>query len=174
MGQSKFCARMLIPAIIAILCGLAGASVPKISYNDLLRVDQEQSLLDLLRDDGGQIGAFAVTDIPVAGYGEQLSNILNKAKDCIGRNETLPAIELSSRSLRRTYATEDDVYPDCISREAGTISQAFDLIGAGVSEAVEAVYGNDLFYTRPKGIKRRLADAPHKDHIHFYEQTGSR
>merc|ERR1712038_17887 len=172
MGQSKFCARMLIPAIIAILCGLAGASVPKISYNDLLRVDQEQSLLDLLRDDGGRIGAFAVTDIPVAGYGDQLSDLLNRAKDCIGRNETLPAIDLSSRSMRRTYATEDNVYPKCMSWEAGIISQAFDLIGAGVSEAIEAVYGDNLFYTRPEGIKRQLADAPHKDHIHFYEQTG--
>ena len=163
---------MFIPAIFAILSGVAGASVPKISYSDLLRVDQDQSILDMLRDDGGRIGAFAVTDIPVAGYGEQLSSIVNKAKDCIGRNETLPAIELSSRSTRRTYATEDNVYPECISWEAGIISRAFDHVGAGVAEAVEAVYGNDLFYTRPQGIKRRLAAAPHKDHIHFYEQTG--
>ena len=149
--------------------GLAEASVPRISYNDLLRVGRERALLDSLRDDGGRFGAFAVTDIPVSGYGDRLSDMLGKARDCIGRNESLPAIDLSANSRRRTYATEDDVYPDCVAREAEVISRAFDLVGAGVSEAVEAVYGGELFFARPEGIRRRLADAPHKDHIHFYE-----
>ena len=62
--------------------------------------------------------------------------MLDKARDCIGRNESLPAIELSANSRRRTYATEDSIYPDCVAREAEVISRAFDLVGAGVSEVV--------------------------------------
>ena len=169
-GQNK--ERMWALALFALLSGLAESSVPKISYNELLRVGQEKALLDLLRDDGGRIGAFAVTGIPVAGYGDRLSEMMGKARDCIGRNESLPAIDLPANSRRRTYATEDDVYPDCVAREAEVISRAFDLVGAGVSEAMEAVYGGELFFARAEGIRRRLAEAPHKDHIHFYEQLG--
>ena len=170
--------RMWVLALFALLSGVAEAqpwaegSVPKISYNQLLRVGQERALLDLLRDDGGRVGAFAVTGIPVAGYGDRLSEMMGKARDCIGRNESLPAIDLPANSRRRTYATEDDVYPECVAREAEVVSRAFDLVGAGVSGAVEAVYGGELFYARAEGVRRRLAEAPHKDHIHFYEQRG--
>ena len=62
--------------------------------------------------------------------------MLDKARDCIGRNESLPAIDLSANSRRMTYATEDDIYPDCVAREAEVISRAFDLVGAGVSQVV--------------------------------------
>ena len=69
-------------ALFALLYGLAAeaSSVPKISYDDLLRVGREKSLLDLLRDDGGRFGAFAVTDIPVPSYGNRLSGALFNKK----------------------------------------------------------------------------------------------
>lgn len=68
-------------ALFALLSGLAAeASIPRISYDDLLRVGQEKALLDLLRDDGGRFGAFAVTDIPVPSYGNRLSGALFNEK----------------------------------------------------------------------------------------------
>ena len=69
-------------ALFALLSGLAAeASIPRISYDDLLRVGQEKALLDLLRDDGGRFGAFAVTDIPVPSYGNRLSGALFNSKN---------------------------------------------------------------------------------------------
>ena len=41
-------------------------------------------------------------------------SILPQAKNCIGNDESLPKIDLSGHSTRRTYATVDSTYPECI------------------------------------------------------------
>ena len=39
--------------------------------------------------------------------------LYQKAKDCIGDDESLPKLDLSGHSTRRTYATVDNTYPEC-------------------------------------------------------------
>jgi len=161
----------LVAASILLLVGLVGAtSVPRITYDELKRIPEEASLLEQIKDDGGRLGAFAVTGIPLDGYKDDVTAIMNKAKNCIGNDESLSKIELSGHSTRRTYATVDNTYPECFMQEADTVSRAFQLVSHGVFGAIETVSGRVLGYVSG-GSELALSEAPHKDHIHFYARS---
>ena len=159
----------LLAAAILILASLSDASsVPKISYDELKSIPGDPSLLERIKDDGDRIGAFAVTGIPLEGYADDVRGILGKAGECVGGDAALPRLELSGGSTRTTFATVDNVYPECLAREADTVSRAFQLVSNGVFAAVEtALGGAERGYVSGEA-DLRLAEAPHKDHIHFY------
>jgi hypothetical protein len=162
-----------VTACLALAFAAANAAVPKITFANLQKVSNSKHLLHSLRDDGGRISAFAVTGLPASDYRSKLEGLRSKSEVCIGEDESLPIMELSGGSTRRTYATEDDEYPKCIRSEAETVARTFDAVGMAVSRAIEAVSGGELFFAQPMGLKQRLESAPHKDHIHFYKSLSS-
>ncbi len=111
-----------------------------------------------------------MTDLPLADYGSHVSAMQSSAPSCIGGDATLPVIDLAGgAATRKTYATEEDAYPDCMGSAAAAVSGVFGLVGGQVSGLIEAAAGREIHFTRPEGIMHRLEEAPHKDHIHLYE-----
>ena len=69
-------------------------------------VDGKLSDEDFLRDAGGQVGVFAVTDLG-SEYSEAVDSFRSLAPKCLENFDSqLPVSDMSDGSKRRTYATQ--------------------------------------------------------------------
>ena len=177
---------LLFSVITALFVYPIAESVPEIpvvTFADLksaLSQSGSVGLLDTLRDRGGHYGSFAITDLP-DGYqfSEKVRSLRKSGPSCIGKNQSLPEVELSDGSRRRTFATvNSEQIPKCLHDDLSSLSLAFDAAEGLVSDLIEAVRGQNLSYLsssadETNGLGIPLREAPHKDHVHVYTKVHS-
>ncbi len=154
-------------------------AIPSINFNDLKKLAEDNSIREdvfaFLKDGGGKLGAFSVSDLPSGGSGSSFSSsvasVRSKAPACMGSDSSLPYVSLSDGSMRRTFATETRTFPACLYEELENMADAFDKLEAVVSRLLKQVAGRDLgFISGESGEFRSLSSAPYKDHLHLYKK----
>ena len=155
-------------------------SIPRISIDDLVDLTQikenkKRDRFDILKDEGGKYGVFAITDIGID-YKEALEEFYKNAPTCFDqlshnhKNSNIPKeVQLPDGSTRRTFATENKEYPDCL--QMTLISKVFDDIDKHIATLLTKLSDNqELVYTPNDNTEESilLQDAPIKDHIHVY------
>jgi hypothetical protein len=163
MVETKMIAVMLFVALTN------AAKLPEISFAELKLAISNPSSFGKLKDAGGKFSAFVVKDIETSGYSDAVTDIIGEAPGCVGKDFRFPRVTLADGSTRRTIATSDGKYPDCLKPSATIVAQGFESVEKLVSTMVEVVAAKSLTYIEGN-TKTRLADAPHKDHIHVYER----
>ena len=168
--------------------GISGnvPSIPKITVDQLIELTKENANeddLSIVKDAGGKLSVFAITDIGEEDYKKPLEKFYNEAPNCISSNDDanyanslyIPKeVRLPDGSTRRTFATESKTYPNCLST-ISTLSKIFDEIENLVSNLLKKMNQNqELSYISNKGSDTtNLIDAPIKDHLHVYTKGTS-
>ena len=157
--------------------------IPKISIQKLQSI-VEQSLDDVdfsnfenLKDAGGNLGVLEISQL-----GNQYENALkilqNNATSCINNSSDSripPGIALPDGSTRKTYATTNKTYLDCLDMDK--LSQTFDEIESAIMEVI-MIFGEHYFDEldlqcsqiayQVDGTRKTIANALGKEHIHVY------
>ena len=152
--------------------------IPKVTLgqvDELIKVDTTMNDLEIIKDSGGKLSAFAITEIG-SDYKNALEIFYTEAPKCIGRNIdhiNIPhEVQLPDGSTRRTFATESKQYPKCV--HMNLLSRAFDEIDHRVSKLLKKLHHDeDLGYMEKDNITF-LSHAPVKDHIHIYTKESAR
>jgi hypothetical protein len=160
---------LLLPLCFGLALSSSSSPMPFVSFSSLNEaVLSKNNNLDFLRDDGGKLGAFVVTDLPAGhAYDKGVSELRETAPRCLDESH-LPVIELTDGSTRTTYATESAEFPDCIGDTMDVLSWVFDDVEALVSDLIEVAAGKQLFFDAPGSAAVRMKNGPRKDHVHVY------
>ena len=158
--------------------------IPKITVDQFEALTKESTNrddLELVKDAGGMISVFSITDIG-SDYKEALEAFYNEAPNCISNNNIPEAnnlyipkeVKLPDGSTRRTFATESKTYPNCLST-ISILTRTFDVIEHLVSKLLNKINNNEeLSYVSQTGNNATLLNgAPIKDHIHVYTKGKS-
>ena len=158
--------------LLAIAPLFGASSIPKITLNDL------ENLQDVgaLKDEGGKIGVFQVTNLP-SSFVQSHEKLLSDAPNCLNRKTVhhshmdLPRVRMADGSMRITAASEEGKLPSCLHMEG--MLAVYDKIDALVARVIDKAVGQDLGYvTGSEKHPVLLANAPVKDHVHLYEEAG--
>jgi len=154
-----------------LITSITGRNVPAITFQELNDMRPNGHVPSILADPGGKLSAFAITEIPEAGYEAAISALMADAPECVGQDESLPASTLADGSTRRTFASEDGQLPACL-QEAQALIRGFDALDAAVSRLIESVAGHPLGYVMSNGNNSTdsLSAFPHKSHVHSYKR----
>jgi len=144
--------------------------LPTTTLEDLKRF-HEQDLNKYLRDFGGKIGSFSVTNLGME-YSSAVERFQTKGSSCIFNDSGLTLKSMTDGSLRKTFASEEEVYPDCVFEEAKIIAKTFKLVENLVSNLIIQVSGQQGNYFL-NGKKFSILDAPLKDHLHVYSKAAN-
>ena len=100
--------------VVILLVTSVAANLPKIDLKDLLGDATNQ-----IKDDGGKIGAFVITNLGTQ-YETALKNFIAKSPNCLD-NQQLPTLEMEDGSLRTTFATTNFEPLDCLKVDMNVI-----------------------------------------------------
>ena len=159
--------------------------IPKISMQDLQSIVKKSldgvdfSSFENLKDAGGNFGVLEISRL-----GNQYENALkvlqNNAASCINNSSDSripPGIALPDGSYRKTYATTNKTYLDCLDMDL--LSQTFDEIESAIMEVI-MIFGEHYFDElelqcsqiayQVDGTRKSIANAIEKEHIHVYSK----
>lgn len=143
--------------------------LPTTTVENLQRfLHQDQGSNTFLRDLHGNIGAFYVTNLGKT-FSNSVQRFQSSCPDCLSAESGLLEKLMPDGSKRRTFATGNGIYPDCVRKDAEVISETFSLVENLVSRLVQRVSGFQDSY-RLHGENYTLAESPHKDHLHVYSK----
>ena len=103
----------------------------KIDLKDLLGDATNQ-----IKDDGGKIGAFVITNLGTQ-YETALKNFIAKSPNCLD-NQQLPTLEMEDGSLRTTFATTNFEPLDCLKVDMNVIMDTFEKVDRVVYEMIKS------------------------------------
>ena len=164
-------------AVVLIVHG----SLPQVRLSGLRKLagpNGDRSQLNFLKDDRGAISAFAVTGLnDDYYYTDALEDLIKKSPVCLETTarKTLD-VELSNGSSRKTFATQDSSYPECIATPMGVLAASFDEVERHVSGVINQVLGGgeSMYYPSANSEEaKELKNAPHKDHVHVYRMENN-
>lgn len=126
-----------------------------------------------LEDAGGKVGVFAIT-----GLGSDFSGALEtfraNAPKCLENFDShLPVSKMSDGSSRRTYATQEKIYPGCLSMPLTTMSAVYDTVESKVTSLIQKLQGDQKLSYTVEGETVALQASPVKDHLHVYTKSSS-
>jgi hypothetical protein len=166
----------LVPVFLVIIGQFANSAdqlLPQIQLSDLQSSDLFENV-DILNDNGGQLGAFVVTGLD-QDYLSAVKEFRTRAPDCLKQHDHLPSLEMNDGSTRTTFATmtgDNSQTPGCLKDEINVMSATFDVIDNHVAKLIQIIAnGNQPLQYQDKSQKHfDLKDGPIKTHIHVYSQ----
>ena len=135
--------------------------------------EQQEDLINAIRDGGGKIGAFAVTGLG-PDYLKAVKDLRTRAPGCLASSSSYPVSRLSDGSTRRTFATQTgDDFPACLEEPLTRLSAGFDAVETAVMSLIENIAGEKLLYKADvrSAENHTMRSAPHKDHLHVYTRA---
>ena len=171
---------MRILVLLSVVIDLILAELPSVSFSQLSNlVDQSKpdiSAFDILRDAGDKFGFIVITEVPE--FSRAAEKFRHFAPSCLGNKLEFPQRTLGDGSRRRTYATDEGQFPDCLQDELSVMSKAYDKIERLITVFLEILAGTELFFQEnakhePPSIVP-LVESPHKDHLHLYSKPNLR
>lgn len=117
--------------VVILLVTSVAANLPKIDLKDLLGDATNQ-----IKDDGGKIGAFVITNLGTQ-YETALKNFIAKSPNCLD-NQQLPTLEMEDGSLRTTFATTNFEPLDCLKVDMNVIMDTFEKVDRVVYEMIKS------------------------------------
>lgn len=153
--------------LLSNLCFLSKAT--QLPALDLSNAENQNK--QLLFDDGGQLGAFVVTNLG-SKYAQAVDNVIANAPHCLAKEyPALPKFQMNDGSTRTTFAsTIDHSMPSCLSEDLEIVVQAFDQVQDIVGDIINNITGEIVTYQDDKGRQVDLKSSPIKEHLHVYHK----
>ena len=155
-------------------------SLPKITFEDLKNTLNSANVdaLDKLNDEGGKMGAIVIDGLGYD-YKMALQDLILNAPECMDllTEGKINVAQLPDSSYRKTYATMDGQYPDCLNLQI--LSDAFDNVDALISKLLSRKInqGSSISSTvisyQFEGQIIPIDAAPIKEHVHVYDRSSS-